>query len=1297
MVENNKIKKLKILIFLIFYTFFALSVFRNANKNFNKDVCEINELQESIADRFWRFMNIPSIYVGAQSIEASTSSDYCKLVDKPSDCVCGKDDGLIQAIQRKCGNKVASQGLAASIEAFTMPETIRTYPQDLSKEDKVYAFSAIEDVEGLYDSCAKVEYIERVNQNNYEIKLKMKLSGRGCKINIPWKVSPHNIGVKVYGEDALERCEKGAQCDIMKTAVKKGEGLYINFDPPIYRFPLTQDKSNHKERSVPFGYAGYYTYDKTTKGSCGKYGFDYFKRTSRGIRRKAGSLGIALSFPDENTCSGQVPGEGAFVSNFTARVVADRVATLYRAPLSLNNRYMRTGNATNIFFNSQVFNGAASSQIRPYSYMNVVNLLGIQNPFYCGENNRTRGIIPSNDTAPIYAPDNFKYSIGGNVQDVHSCPMSVAEWDSILPDLVLEGVNVDHIFGPFNESVATLHYDQIEQAGHWHIPKEALGNMPLGIYRCSHPGSTEYASNSVSANFASPHYPIVMPFGPNCAALSPLDVEDLLRVAVGGFAGVRSLDDEEEWITSAGIPVRIAKNLGITNRKSDGIDAPGVNIYPSSSSIDLDVIAGTSADSLNFDPNIIKYILCNGGGGFPMRSGMNTTSGKIYGPLTSNLTAEDGEGPIWPNVLRFSSPANMSGECTGCNFQTHASQKGWTIMSSQMWANGQGEECGKYNMDHSLWGRILALVNTTHGFSRSSEPGPGKPKQYVDTEKYKIFSLWNSSSTLVNSFGEIAKALSQEKGDDIFLPKILSRSGIDGIGIEQWMSKASDALQHGCRPVPYFSSNIENNGASAIPMCSLLKQQLYQQMYAILTASDIYTASGNGFNNPLPDLDSAQTAGVYNRVSPNVYFGQEVLPENQGGTRWLAFFDDSWDRPVTKKLGTIGKPFGESGMAEDVEITMTITLPRSQLVSTNSEKITLYTLESNNEECSSALISPYHYKYISDVTNTQLYQNYGSISSFLSNYIGVTSLELKFVAQNCEGDSLNYDSNSYSLRTIPPSSQSSTLISVIKEFDDATEQNNLVVKMKYDTSSVNVTYYFDFNFTCPFKIDSSLPIGFDIEYRYNQIIQGSSSSEKTTIMAEKSGPKYCEKVFPSVVDNDQYYRIYMMNNIKPPNNLPIESVCAPFFDFSSGGPLQYNVTDLKSIEADTNQDPNLQYPSSGGEYIAYVSVESNALVTWVCETYTDIKNYGVFKQCNVSGAEGNKRTGDCVDISYFQGKCDEWWDLSCQPYNNKQLTFLFSLAIGIGFIVGFCFMLYVYFSRKRNLEEIQNSDEKKDK
>ena len=212
---------------------------------------------------------------------------------------------------------------------------------------------------------------------------------------------------------------------------------------------------------------------------------------SAATKRQSDSIGIALSFPGENDCEGQTPTEGSFVSKYTARIVSDRLSSLYRLPLSINNEYMRS-NFSDVFFDSDsVFDGSTSSTRIPYSYINVENLLGIQKPFFCGENNRTREFVVNSTepgNTPTLLPDNFKFSLGGHIRDLHSCPMSVSEWDAILPDVVIDGVNVDQLIGINNMTASQNNvtsillsspYDQIEQSGQWHIPKNSQSGPNL--------------------------------------------------------------------------------------------------------------------------------------------------------------------------------------------------------------------------------------------------------------------------------------------------------------------------------------------------------------------------------------------------------------------------------------------------------------------------------------------------------------------------------------------------------------------------------------------------------------------------------------------------------------------------------------------------------------------------------------------------------------------------------------------------------------------------------------------------
>lgn len=1253
------------------------------------------------------FSTFPTI-VNAQSIATSTTTDTCRIINKPKDCTCQNDKGLTSLNRGSCTD-TASQ----SLEAFSLPESLRYYPNDLSITDTEFANTAV--YQGKENSCATVKSITRINNDQYKIKLTTRLNGAGCLINIPWSVSPREIGAEHFGSDALETCNDTLQCDIMKTAYKplksastensKQGGLKINFDPPIYRIPLTSNHESEKERSVPFGYTGYYTYDKKTKGSCGLYGLQSMLKGGSGsyLNRKISELGVALHAPDQiNSCRGSTPTEQSFASNFTARVVADRVSTLYRSPLSINNPWLRSEYAA-VLTNNQVFTGSPSSSRRPFAYTNVVDLLGIRDPFYCGENNRTRDIVPdsgSNSSIPVYEPDDFKWSIGGDIRDLHSCPMTESEWNALIPDVALLDVNVDELFKVTSGESNNKIYDVIEQTGTWNIPRNlATSSLPLGVYRCSRAPNVASAGSAIATNYASVRYPITMSFGPNCAVLQTLDAENLLRTAIGGYIGIVSSEDQSlpgahQFIQSTALPVRYAKSFGTTIRNSNGLNAPYSTKIPGVMEMKAEILSGTSGiDALNVNPNVLRYILCNGGAATPFNGGINHTTSERYGPLMSNSSSSSSsskEGEIWPNPFRavaeLSNKDDTDGmikptECEGCTFPTLSHQKGFSIMSTEMWKRSAGEECGKYHMDHTLWSRILALVNETLGFSSSV----AEDNNYVDTELYRIFALWNSSEALISSFSTLAESLRYDKVSES-LPQLSTERGMHGIGARRWLSKIADGLKHGCRPQPEFQTS-SSTDASAIPLCALLKQQLYAQSAARLKANGTTDALGSGFSQSVPDLDSAQNTGMFNRVAPNIWFG---LVTGEDESIWHLFFDDSFDRPHSLNKSRISST-GPKGLTNDVTMDIELIIERSSMLEFDYQKQVLHTLSVNESACLSQLRESTTYRDQDNDYATTLWQSYQTFMSFLAGSVGVQYLELKFTPINIVGASLVYDLDSIVINTNPHHLLlNEALLDAKLVFNDDILADELIIQLKYDTINTNVTYDIVFEFAAPIKQDASdKRIGFSVSLSYAQLLIPSDpsygSDQITLISLENLESQYCDGILYNMRENENYYYAYDFSQVKAPSNLPYNYYCASFFDTTAVS-SEY-LTSLISVLP--NRDQNLIYESDLNEKrnVAFVNSNATALVTWRCVSYSKWHTPNKFRYCNVSG-DGTHRTGDCLDFEDYLGQCNEWWDLTCQPYNQQQITFLFCLFTLTPLIFGLIFALLWSIKRNKDLQAL---------
>lgn len=1084
--------------------------------------------------------------------------------------------------------------------------SIRDYPIDLSKSEYIIANTSAK-VENA--PCAKVHSIKKTLDFKYEIEIDISLDGNGCNMEIPWHTAPKQFNEIIYGENALQTCdlEKGG-CDF----ITKFNHLKIEFDTPIYRFPIQHEHSRKHSKNTPFGYAGYYTYDTRDGGICSKYGFDVKSQNpteSHTFIDDVKTKGIALFATDDSQCFGDRPTSGAFKSYFDPRSVSARVAGVQRNLNFLNENYLDFSFG-DFEFNATDFAFGAMDPM--FNYLNATSLFGIERPFLCGEEkfiNSSRSV----------------YQTGIEMHSAHSCPMGVSEWDAILPDVLIEGVTVDNItvgrrFG--NE------YTFEEHVGKWNIP-DRPSDLPLGFFRCS---SNSYSSKSNFHNVAKKHYPITTSFGPNCAALEPISsAQGKIQTAIGGH--VKGVTHDGKISDSAAFPVRIIDGFDTQPIRSAIHDVFGVKLDPVEVfNATIEVYSGISKSDFNFNPDFQRYIFCNGGESMYMAQGVNSTSGFTYGSLIElidNATTTSKDGPIYANFYQTHSPASLK-ECYGCTFPTFSHQKGWTVISTPLWQSFAQKTCGNYHVDQSLHTRIMDLVNVTEAFFSNNQT-------YVDTEADRIFALMNDDTNALNKFLDAAKGhnfgqVLDESETNILLSKVLSRIGIDGIGTSDWIRKFVDANHHGCRPTP-DNSNGQSGGAT--PLCSLFKNQLYHQQKARLNAtlSSTPTRFLNGvFSSSMQDLQSAYSTGGYNLNAPNFYFGQGTHPDGYQG--WYAFFTDSWDRNFTKSRG-ISSIYGSDGMAKPVKLRLKLDF---DVVGTHLSNYvirydTIAIFNQGRKACST------------DPLKTQVLD---INAVFEATNSGVNDITFKISATNCKR--FTFSSKSIILyRNQEIVEKGKYLIS----YDDV--ENTLSLSAIYDTFGEEVVFAFEIPYKCSEIADTNSPIDFTIDYGYTQFYEGKQYDIHVGQEKASCNPK------PILdIGENGYYLIYDMSAIKVPDNLPYLSDCFVSFNKDTN-PLVFGVTEYKS--KDRPYTPT----------VAIIDPKINDNITWVCyspkieDTDPEIPS----AQCNVSGAEGNPRTGVCIDIEDFLGQCDGYCDFSCTPWTYEQfgcITFI-TLAVLFSMVV----------------------------
>ena len=1054
-------------------------------------------------------------------------------------------------------------------------------PDDMAAQNFFYGNGAMPDANA---DCARVASITRDEASGeFIVKITLNIDGRGCNTTLPWTVAPRRDGQSVIGSDALTKCDAGSGGCTRIDSGPRG-GLTVSFAPPVYRAPLTMPQNSLSDKPVPFGYTGYHVYETESKGQCGEYGFTQLESQAQSGIRRGGLLNIAMARPRDNECNGHVPQQSAFTSIYTPKQATNRLAHWKFFQRGGTNFTILVSNNAVLLTNQTLIEESVIS--KPYGYLNLEKTLGITQPFLCSDTG-------SNST-------NSTYKVGSLASEAHSCPMTITEWEAVLQDVAMPGVSVDEFFGP-----NTTAYTTFQRDGAWIVPSDNLGTLPMVCYRCSRTRGYTAQGGNRALNYASRHFPISMSFGPQCAGLTVQNSRQSTRVAVGGFVGLSATEDANDgrWLYSAGFPVRYAKSIGTTERQSS-VTAPGP-VPGAQLDAKLGWTSGTGGIALRVDMSNLRYVLCNGGGAAVMPAGVNTTTGQRIGPLVSKLIENITEaqmdlGPAWPNPFRWLSLENME-ECAGCTYPTVATQKGWTVMDSQIWTYGQHNGIGGYHMDHSVWSRILALVNGTEGL--------------FENGTYDILAAWNSTGSLTNRFANAAKSLSQKQQSALL--QGLSSIGIPGIGVAGWMSAACDETGHMGRPTPRSADTSASQGLVATPFCWLLRRQLYSQSQARL--SNVYgQASGAGDN--LIDLSSAERVGIFNPRAPNVWFGVWHRRPETGDSQWQVFMGDTWDR-------TGGSIFGEKGIADDVVGEMEIRVPIASVETIEGPDY--FTIDGNGENCG-----------IIGGTDSLTTQTFSSEMTFSSASPSVLALTVSYVPQNCKG-SITYDTESVIVETVPDSSISADVS--FGEADPVSSQQPLKITVPYDTVGINVTYTIGFKFLCGIALDAGTNYGFSINTTYLQY------NSPASIFVNKLGSTPTIPCSRSVANQSEFIagiQTYYMEALAPPiKDLPLASVCVPVY---------------------------LDNPMKAGLIVigrenksAAFEEEAKNFVQWNCLKYKQLgASARQFSACNVSG--DGSRVGECEEYeTLYAPGCQEWWDLSCNPYSSGQLMFIYALIVSM--------------------------------
>ena len=746
---------------------------------------------------------------------------------------------------------------------------------DLSIVDNQYGTS----LNYPYDSsssndCVTVNNIEYTSDGKYyKIQLDLNLNGKGCKTSVPWITAPSTPGMKIYGKDALKTCFTNDGNNNCRFITSGGSNsLSVSFDPPSYSFPLSTPQN---AQTVPFGNAGYFSYELESKGACANYGYKNINSQTITKIKSATHTTIALSIPNRDECD-RLPTQSSFMSSLSASQVAQNIHSLTNNILVTNTSIQSYLSQLAVQAGSNMISGSNPGEMAPFGYINASTILRIIDPFLCKINSSA-------------------HYIGAKREEVHACPMSISEWQSILPDVVILNETVDILYGP-----NTTSYGSFQRDGPWIPPGQYSNALPVQFHRCNTRDKKDvnFASES---NYASKHMPFNLNFGPTCTSLQTDNSHITAKVNVGGFIGISSNTDpfSGSWTVSVGFPVRTMNQIGNTVKVSN-ISAPGVTINPNIMIGQFSTSSGTNGNALNIDTNALRYILCNGLAGAPTAAGFSYAFGYSLGPLVSTLRNASAQAPIWPNPFRYTSNSTSNPNCAGCTFPTINSQKGWTIMDSQVWSAGQGIECGKYQSDHSLWARILALINTDIGNFNNNT----------------FFSLWNQTSGRVDFFLNNSQKLNLNLVSQ-YLPQIFG-SFIPGIGKDSWVQWIGDLGKFSCRPPsnPYLFN--VNDGQQSIPICSLLQRQLYYQTYML--NDTLKTLLKKSITTP--DLNSAARTGIYNPLAPNIWFGIFQKSIFDGNSEWLMFLEDTFDI-------TGNSIFETDGIAQNVTGTIEMLIPVS--------------------------------------------------------------------------------------------------------------------------------------------------------------------------------------------------------------------------------------------------------------------------------------------------------------------------------------------------------------------------------
>ena len=859
-----------------------------------------------------------------------------------------------------------------------------TPPPDLSIENSTYSTPLNFPYPTDYNDCAEIYSIEKTADGNfYKILIDVQLNGKGCKKVFPWSIAPEQPGQVVFGKDALMTCNTN---DITSSCIPINSGfaggISLSLDPPIYSFPMNVPVNSPQ---IPFGYAGYFAYDYQQKGSCSDYYYVNKNPQMSTTVNKISHKGIYLNFPSSSKCS-KLPSQNSFLSSFSAKQIAQRLFNYNYYQVLPQDFYLNL---------SSVENKTLDYLMPIYGYNNASLILGIVDPFICNANNSLlTGALPS---------------------EIFSCPMTVQEWEAILPDVALLNQTIDLLVGPNITS-----YNNFARDGQWIPPKVNLNTVPVGFGRCSYPRDSQAGLQSYGVNYASTHHPINLVHGPTCTALRVLNSHVTAKVSFGGFVGISATSDPFSglWTLSAGFPVRNLNQVGNTERVAE-YTAPGTSASMMSSK--FDTTSGTNGDSLLIDMDSLRYVLCNGLSGSVTSAGYNLSSGLYLGPLVSTKRKFTDETPIWANPFRYTSSVVNNSDCTGCTFPTIRSQKGWTIFDALIWTNSLGSECGKYQTDHSLWSRILAAVNHT---------------QFQNLIDNNLFAVWNSTSSRVDFFLQNANALNLNLVNDN-LPKLLNNF-IPGVGVADWVKLIGDIDRHACRPSPYpYQTNV-NNGQQAIPLCSLLQRQLYYQSFALNnTLTQEY-----GLPTTIPDLQSADKTGIFNLAAPNIWFGIQQRDELEGNSQWYVYLEDTYDRTGNSK-------FENDGIAQNVTGLLEIMVPVStvQIPFVKKRYNNIQHLQYSIPQASCYVVEPYTNPSLAASATIQLDLQFGSPHSFI-NYV-ILDLTPVFAGEN-NNVKFNYDTTGIT-------------VNIIYENGNIIPNTNFITNVINNTISISLPYQTVYN------------------------------------------------------------------------------------------------------------------------------------------------------------------------------------------------------------------------------------------